>query len=383
VSDMDRLTQIGKETRAWACYDCGKCTANCPIARAGAPFSPRRQVLSTNLDHREAIESNGSLGICLTCMKCDSSCPASVEYSKLVQKLREYTYREDNVGYPHGGALQSTMRMMAAGKTVQNRMDWITDDIRITSDESEVFYWTGCTMYLDAFFDELGVHSLNGTRAAISILNQHGITPIVSPSERCCGHDLLWGGDRKSFDLLAKHNVELVESSKASILVVSCAECLRTWKIDYAPYFSQRPPEILHISEFINARNNDLSFKENGDARIVTYQDPCRLGRHLEIYDAPRSVLGLLPGIELAEMHQSGKRAVCCAGSTWTNCDRYSKAIQVGRLKEAKATGASTLVTCCPKCQVHLKCAMNDPNLKEDIEIEIKDLAELVVEALD
>jgi Fe-S oxidoreductase len=222
----------------------------------------------------------------------------------------------------------------------------------------------------------------------VQLLNKLGVKPIVSPEERCCGHDLLWNGDRKSFEALAKHNVKLVEESGAKMLVTSCAECLRTWKIDYEPYFSGKPPQILHISEYLGENLPSLRFRENGaeaenGTRKITYQDPCRMGRHLGVYEAPRKMLGSLPETEVVEMRRSGKGALCCAGGTWSSCDRYSKQIQVERLREAKETGADVLATACPKCQIHFKCAMKDPNLGGEIGIEMKDIAELVAEALD
>jgi heterodisulfide reductase subunit D len=114
----------------------------------------------------------------------------------------------------------------------------------------------------------------------------------------------------------------------------------------------------------------------------VTYQDPCRLGRHLGVYDPPRAVLGALPGIEVAEMPHTGRTATCCAGGTWSHCDRYVKRIQVERLREARATGAEVLVTACPKCRIHFRCAMKDPSLEGEIAIEMRDVAELVADAL-
>jgi Fe-S oxidoreductase len=254
--------------------------------------------------------------------------------------------------------------------------------LKTESKKGAVFYWTGCTMYYDAFFPDFGVTTLEGTRASIRLMNGLGIKPVVSPQERCCGHDLLWNGDRKNFELLARHNVKLVADSGAEMLVVSCAECLRTWKLDYEPFFEGRVPRILHISELLAERMGELKFKGNG-ARRVTFQDPCRLGRHLGIYDPPRQVLANVPGIELAEMRRSGRGAMCCAGGTWSNCDRFAKQIQVGRLREARATGAEVLVTACPKCQIHFRCAMKDPNLEGDIEIEMRDVAEIVADALE
>ena len=75
---MVELAQAVKRTNAWACYDCGKCTATCPISRAGGSYSPRRHVLASNLGHRQEIVKNGSLFSCLTCSLCDQRCPARV-----------------------------------------------------------------------------------------------------------------------------------------------------------------------------------------------------------------------------------------------------------------------------------------------------------------
>jgi len=379
---MPELAEAARRTKAWACYDCGKCTATCPIARSGAEYSPRRHVLATNLGQRQEIVENGSLYACLTCRLCDQRCPAQVSYTELVQKLRELSYREGvEPECPHGGALQSLMRMMAQGGTQQDRMGWLSGDLKTEPKQGSVFYWTGCAMYYDAFFTDFEVTTLEGTRAAVRLMNRLGVIPVVSPEERCCGHDLLWNGDRKNFELLAKHNVKLLADSGAEVLVVSCAECLRTWKIDYQPFFQGRPPRIMHLSEFMAERLPELKFKADAGRR-VTFQDPCRLGRHLGIYDPPRQLLSALPGVELVEMRHSGPAAQCCAGGTWSNCDRFAKQIQVERLREARATGAEVLVTACPKCQIHFRCAMKDPNLKGEIEIEMRDLAELVAGAL-
>lgn len=418
------LTQTAKETRAWACYDCGKCTATCPVARAGAPYSPRRHVLATNRHSPQELAHDGSLASCLTCRLCDARCPAQVAYTDLVRRLRELAHRarseqaepagELEPECPHGGALQSVMRMMGKGSTQQNRLAWLAGaeppssvrerasdfaavnppptpslegrgvgcgELKTEPERGQVFYWTGCTMYYDAFFPELELATLRGTRAAVGLMNALGITPVVSPNERCCGHDLLWNGDRENFERLARQNVQLVADSGAELLVTSCAECLRTWKLDYAPFFAAKPPRMVHLTQFLTENLAALPLKPDGQRR-VTFQDPCRLGRHLGLYEPPRQVLAALPGVELVEMRRHGPAAICCAGGTWSNCDRFAKQVQVERLREARATGATVLVTACPKCQIHFRCAMNDPKLGSDIEIELRDIAELVADAV-
>jgi Fe-S oxidoreductase len=377
------MQQLVKDTKAWACYDCGKCTATCPISRTGAPYSPRRHVLASNLGHRQQIASDDTLFACLTCWLCDHRCPAEVNYTELVLKLRELARSEGGEPEcPHGGALQSVMRMMAKGGTQQDRLGWLDDGLKTDPTSGSVFFWTGCTVYYDAFFPDFELNTLDGTRAAVRLLNKLGVTPVVSPDERCCGHDLLWNGDRESFEALARHNIQLVLESGATQVVTSCAECLRTWRVDYEPLIEGTSLHVVHLTEYLAEHADELVFGE-GEPQRVTFQDPCRLGRHLGVFEPPRQVLRSVPGIELAEMRRTGATAACCAGGTWSNCDRFAKQIQIDRLREVRATDAEVLVTACPKCQIHFRCAMKDSNVGDQIRIEMRDIAEVVVAALD
>lgn len=377
---MEALASLRRSTRAALCAECGKCTAVCPLAACGG-FSAR--VIACQ--HLEEELSGHGLGIrrCLTCASCDLRCPQGVRFTELVRELRRMSRHDDSFEpeCPHGGALLSLMRLMARGSARQNRLAWLSDDLRTEPEKGELFYWTGCAPYYDAFFPELEAPALPAVRAAVRLMNALGITPVVSPEERCCGHDLLWNGDRDSFELLARHNVALVAESGATTLVTSCAECLRAWKVDYEPFLPPKPPRILHLSELLAERMGELGLKANG-RRHVTFQDPCRLGRHLGIYEPPRRVLSAVPGVDVVEMAHTGRAARCCAGGTWAHCDRFAKQIQVERLREARSTGASVLVTACPKCRIHFRCAMRDRDTRGETEIEIRDLAEVVAEAL-
>jgi Fe-S oxidoreductase len=102
------------------------------------------------------------------------------------------------------------------------------------------------------------------------------------------------------------------------------------------------------------------------------------------VYDAPRKVLGAIPGVELVEMEHSGADAICCGVSSWVSCGATAKSIQMARLAEAKATGADVLVTACPKCQIHFRCALSGrvPGDRADVEIPIEDLTSIVAKAL-
>ena len=122
------------------------------------------------------------------------------------------------------------------------------------------------------------------------------------------------------------------------------------------------------------------------EQQVVTYQDPCRLGRHLEVFDPPRRVLNSLPGVDLREMAMNRGNATCCGTSSWLNCGTYSKRIQMDRMREATATNAKTMITACPKCLIHFNCTLtepSDPEAPPKPDIQIKDLSVLLAEVLE
>jgi Fe-S oxidoreductase len=102
------------------------------------------------------------------------------------------------------------------------------------------------------------------------------------------------------------------------------------------------------------------------------------------VYDSPRKVITSIPGVELVEMGRSRENALCCGVSAWMGCGRHSKQMQIERLTEAKGTTADLLVTACPKCQIHLNCALSEklPVKKEEVAIETCDLSVLVARAM-
>jgi Fe-S oxidoreductase len=202
---------------------------------------------------------------------------------------------------------------------------------------------------------------------------------VVSNNERCCGHDALWNGNEDTFKQLARLNVEVIRASGAKQVIFSCPEGYHTFKEYYPKFLGKLDFEPVHILDFLAAKLDEgvVQLEESGE-KIVTYHDPCRLGRLAGVYDAPRKLLEAIPGIELKEMPRSRENGICCGTSGWMNCSSCSKEIQMQRLKEAGETGAGTLVTACPKCQIHLRCAKQAYNL----DIEITDLFDLVAERI-
>ncbi len=377
---MPEMKAIIDQNRAWFCLDCGKCGAVCPISKWEArEFTSPRLLIEKALQGRtEEVMDDPLFWSCLICKRCTELCPSDVYFTEFLRDARSMARGLDRIGdCTHSEMIQTWGRMMSNRDQRQNRLSWLTDDLK-TSDDSDIVYFVGCLPYYDPLFKKMDVEGVKVAQAAVRIMNHLGIEPQVLAEERCCGHDQLWEGDQETFRTLGAINIEILKDSGARRIITTCPECARTLKIDYPQFIGDHGLKVMHLVEFLASQ--DLSGVTDRKS-AVTYQDACNLGRHLGIYDAPRQIMQDF-GFDLVEMSRSRSAALCCGTSCWRACGQTSKSIQVERLKEAKATGAETLVTSCIKCQIHFKCAQNDPILGEEINIEIRDLTTLLADSL-
>ena len=374
-----------KKSKAYLCLECGKCTGICPVSKFNHGFSPRvlvnKTIRSNNLDLLKDV----NIWNCLTCKLCDERCPAGINYLDLTLTTRlEAKKIGEEAVCSHGGSVQSIMRMMTSPDLNQRRMDWIDKKLKV-AEKGEVLYFVGCLPYFDSLFSDIEVETLKSAKASVKILNHVGITPVVLPQERCCGHDLLWGGDLDNFKKLAEHNIKEIKKAGVKKIIFSCPEGYRTFKIDYPKYFDM-DFETQHITEFINDSLAEEKIKFKECKKVITFQDACRMGRHMGIYDAPRNIINAVPQMKLVEMARSKNRAICCGVSAWMNCSTYSKSIQIARLKEAKETDAEIFVLSCPKCEIHFNCAMKESNTKENtggVKIKTENIVTLIADLIE
>ena len=371
---MTVLSELVDITQTYYCLDCGVCTGSCPVARVFPDFSPR-QIIERSLYELEE-PSDDTIWNCLTCAQCSVRCPANIDFPEFVRLIRGEAHNSGFDGVPaHNGMLQ-TISSIQTHDVDQNRNFWIEDGK--TVDKGDIFYFVGCRPYFDVIFRDIDAGSIKGAQNVLKIMNACGVEPVVSNEERCCGHDALWNGNEEKFKTLAQLNLDVIRASGAKQVVFSCPEGFYTFQNLYPKYFGDLEFEPVHILDFLADKIDEgaIEFEEN--VEIVTYHDPCRLGRLAGIYDAPRKLLNAIPGIELREMQRSRENGVCCGTTGWMNCSSCSKEIQVERLAEASDTGAGTLVTACPKCQIHFRCA----KAAFDLEIEIMDLFDIVADRM-
>jgi heterodisulfide reductase subunit D len=362
------------------CIQCNKCTHVCPQNMIDPTFSPRGYLLKALMGESEELEAGPEIWQCLTCLKCQDACPSSTDWVGLVKELRHQAKGKDqSFDCKHGRMMQTLQRMMANPNLKQDRLGW-AEGLEYT-DQGEYFYFTGCLPYFDNMFTYDSHTAI--AQATLKLLNAGGVVPVLSNDERCCGYECQWNGDKKTFNKLAKLNIEAIAATGAKKVVTSCAECFRTLKSDYAEDH-ELPFEVIHSVTLIAewAKSGKLRFKDQAAADI-TYHDPCRLGRYEGIYDAPREILKAIAGDKFTEMQRIKNDAICCGVGNFSNCDANTKFLQHDRLQEAKGTGAEVMATTCPKCRIHYGCYLDGRPIEPLENLKVKDITELAAEALE
>jgi Fe-S oxidoreductase len=373
VSVMSEIDELIEDTGAFDCVECGKCTSVCPVAEINSEFAPRLIVVKAQAGV-ESLPKEKDIWSCLTCGLCSDMCPYKVDFTEFIRGMRvEAVHHGASPLCSKGGLIQTMARIMTADELTQKRLNWVNDDIKI-AEKGEIFIFTGCSPHFDYIFEEREIKTSEILISAVKILNAAGIEPVVSNDEVCCGHDLNWTGNEDHFEKLMNKNLEAIKSSGAKKVVFVCPECMRTFDFDYKDIAGDFEFEILHISELIMdlVDKDKLELKELNEK--VTYHDPCRLGRHLGIYDDPRDMIEET-GAEFVEMERNKNKSTCCGVSAFATCEASSKTMQIDRLKEAKRAGASKMLTFCPKCWVHFKCSTwkKFPGEEDEVDVPVED----------
>ncbi len=364
------------------CMECGVCTGSCPISRNDSLFSPRLIIKQILVDQREAVLHGSDLWRCITCGRCSARCPALIDFPRFVQQSRQQARRRGKLPHPsHHGMFPLISRLQLQGHR-QQRAAWAREHGRIR-EAGEVFYFVGCAPYFEVIFRYLSIQPLRTARSVLTLMNAVGVEPVVRDDEVCCGHDAHWTGDEEVFRRLAQRNLEVVEKSGAKKVVFSCPEGYLTFRDEYPKIFGKLPFEVVYVSDFLSERLDALAVRmddRHGSPEVVTYHDPCRLGRFGGIYDSPRALLDGMPSVERVEMERSRENALCCGTSAWIECSACSKATQIERLEGAHETLAldvsrRLLITSCPKCYIHLNCARSTlPEGHPAASVEVEDL---------
>lgn len=347
------------------CTMCGFCKSVCPSFKSigwDSALSRGRIVLTYglltgDLEPDESVVRN--MYTCTTCADCVRRCPSKVDIVDIIELCRADLVKAGHILPKHKAMCENILETgNPFGEKVSRE-----EALGRKPHKAKVGYFAGCTATY---------RSKETARATMSILDKMGVD-FTTLDELCCGSVMQrvgWSQDDVT-DLMRK-NVEAIKAQGVETLVLSCAGCYRMFKHEY-PKYVDVPFEVLHITEFL--ADKDLKLKPM-DGVVATYHDPCHLGRHCGVYDAPRAVIAKIPGLEFKEMEFNGKTSHCCGGGGGVRSAYPEEAMDIASTRLDEASFAKVLITCCPFCVNNLSAATGERD------IQVRDLVELIDELM-
>jgi Fe-S oxidoreductase/nitrate reductase gamma subunit len=386
-----------------ACTECGRCQAVCPAYLAGTPLNPKRVILDlrdfmtqqtgTLLaagnghggNHQEMVGdviTQDALWSCTTCRACVDECPVLIEHVDSIVDMRRYLTL--TMGDVPGTGAQSLQNLNRTGnpwsQPPTTRDQWARGlEVPLMADKGEVdvLWWVGCA----GSYDE---RNQRISKALVQIFKAAGVDyAILGQEETCNGDPARRLGDEYTFQVLAQQNVETLKRYKFNRIVTACPHCFNALSNEY-PHFGGQW-EVIHHSQFVSelVSSGKLKLSRQLD-KVVTFHDSCYLGRYNGVYEAPREVIGAIPGSNLVDMPRSRDKGLCCGGGgggMWLEA-HGDRRIQEIRLEEAEAVNPNVVASACPFCMLMFE--LGSKTLKFDEKgIQLKDIAELVAYAID
>jgi Fe-S oxidoreductase len=381
---------------SYACIMCFRCQEVCPAYNTGKVLSPAALEINKRyyFNREEGTEfANGkeskpllefaiseeAVWACTSCGACVDICPVGNEPMRDILDIRRSLVLMDN-NFPKQweNAFKGMERNTNPWNVSQaERMKWAEGLVVPTIEgnpEPEILWWVGCAPATDA-------RAQKTAQAFAKILNASGLNyAVLGQNEQCTGDSARRAGNEYLFFELASANVEMLNEVKPPRIVTTCPHCLHTLKNEYPAFGGDY--EVIHHTQLINelVGAGKIQLEVKSEKWEVTFHDPCYLGRHNKIVDAPREALKN-SGMVTVEMPRHGEKSFCCgAGGAqmWKEEEHGTANVNITRFKEAKATGAATVAVGCPFCMTML----NDASKADGGEVAVKDVAEIVAERL-
>jgi Fe-S oxidoreductase len=396
----------------YTCTECGRCTDQCPADVTGKPLSPRAIIVNERdqayamSEHLVAVgklkaegrlaeadalaasverpaligETNDEEAIwaCTTCGYCQTHCPVMIDHiPNIIDQRRYLTMMEAKVPSVFQNALKGLENNSNPWNVSSGaREDWIGDlEVPLMREKGQAEYllFVGCAASFDARNQDV-------MRALCTLLNKAGVDyAVLGTEEGCCGDPARRAGHEYLFQMQAPVNVETFQRYKVQKVLTACPHCFNSIANEY-PQFGLQEVEVIHHSELLGdlVKQGKLQLKGNEQVS-VTFHDSCYLGRHNDIYEAPREVLGAVDGIDLVEMPRNRREGFCCGagGGRMFMEEDIGTRINHNRIDEAAETGAAEVCSACPFCLTMLGDAIKETEREE--QMRARDIAEVML----
>ena len=374
VDVADLLAQVGETFMS--CLQCGTCTSVCPWNQVMS-YSPRRILRQLAMETGTEASVDQAVWSCVTCNSCTVNCPRGIEIIDVIKAVRGLNVSSGRIP----GSVEAPLDSLKANGNPWDgdrakRLEWAGDlDLPAFTPEHEYCLFTCCTTAYDPSNRIAG-------RALPQLLEYAGIAfGTIGAEESCCGDPAHKLGADKIFSELTHKNTDLFLRAGVQKILTTSPHCLNAFRNNYDGLKDSVASE--HYTELLNRLVTAGRLKPILEvAATVTYHDPCYLGRHHGIYEAPRRVLQSIPGLTLIEMASNRESSLCCGGGgggAWQDLP-LSERLGVLRIQEALSTGAEIIATACPFCIRMLNDAVRVLGVED--RIAVRDIAELLLQSV-
>jgi Fe-S oxidoreductase len=377
-----KLSFLNKPTAK--CDQCSSCSSYCTVASSFNDVdtwsAKGRLLLTRGIINGEIPISQKTIDILYTCSNCGlcfAECLPHSEFPEAIRAARNQLTLKEHTPQIFRIASENIAKIGDPGGLTsrKQRISWLGTKSRSRIKKAaDVLYWVGCTV---------ASRTSKAAKAFVNILNGSDVNfTVLGEKEGCCGYILLTSGLWSEAKKNATKLIENIEKTKAEVIVSSCAGCYYTFSKLFPEVLDiNLPCEVLHASQFIEGLIGEGRLDFSGFDGRVTYHDPCSLGRHANVFDAPRNVLAKIPKLEFVESSLKMSRSRCCGGGggLWSYNNAVSMSSAVRKLMEdVVPLNADVLTTACPTCQMNFRFT----SIKNSIPIEICDFTEIVEAAM-
>jgi len=380
--NITKLKKLSYEEVA-KCNKCGFCLPSCPVyivdKKESAAPRGRNAITRAVIEGRLELspETEKAIFSCLGCGACRQVCLSSVETKELIFRDRECQVHEGL--YPKiadrlAGFLKEVHNISDDDNEERGEwQDFIKDlpDRAYEKEKAEVIFFVGCVA---SFFPMAQKIPANMSKIMVRADVDFA---VLGGEEWCCGFPLLGAGMPDKMQELKEHNLERLKASGAKAIVFTCPSCYHTWKHLYNP----EGVTLYHASQYIDQLIKDKRIKLKELKTTVTYHDPCDLGRNSGVFEEPRNVINAIPGVTLKELPHNRQLSMCCGGGGNVEMVNPELTARIAQMKidEVQSTGADMVVSACQQCLRTIATRAR----KQKIKLVVKDLTELVAEAME